>query len=55
MSNKRILYGAVVTATLLTVIYFALAGLAISMAQEQAGKAVTFTHAVFAEFGTATW
>jgi len=55
MSNKRKVYGAVVTATLLTVIYFTLAGLAISMEQEQAGKAVTFTHAVFAELGTATW
>jgi hypothetical protein len=55
MSNKSKLYGAVVTATLLILMYFALVGLAISMAQEQAGKAVTFTHAVFAELGTATW
>ena len=55
MSNKSKVYGAMVTVTLLTVIYFTSAGLAISMAQEQAGKAVTFTHAVFAEFGTATW
>lgn len=55
MSNKRQLYGAVVTATLLTLMYLALAGLAISMAQEQAGKPAVFTHAVFAELGTATW
>lgn len=55
MSNKRKVYGAAVTATLLTLMYFALAGLAISMAQEQTGKAVTFTHAVFAELATATW
>jgi len=49
------IYGAVVTATLLTVIYFTLAGLAISMAQEQTGKPMVLTHAVFAELGTATW
>lgn len=55
MSNKRKVYRAAVTVTLLILIYFALAGLAISMSQEQAGKAVTFTHAVFAELGTATW
>jgi len=55
MSNKRKVYWAAVTVTLLTLMYFALAGLAICMAQEQAGKPAVFTHAVFAEFGTATW
>ncbi|HVP37043.1 MAG TPA: hypothetical protein VMT04_08620 [Terriglobales bacterium] len=42
-------------ATLLTLMYFAFLGLTISLAQEQAGKPMVFTHAVFAEFGTATW
>jgi len=55
MSNKHQLYGAVVTATLLTLMYFTLLGLAISAAQGQAGKPLVFTHAVLAELGTATW
>ena len=54
MSHKRQLYGAAVTATLLTLMYFTLLGLAMSLAQEQAGKPMVFTHAVFAELSTRT-
>ncbi len=55
MSNKRQVSGAEVRVALLTVFCFVLLGLAISGARAQAEKPVVFTHAVFAELGTATW
>ncbi len=55
MSNKRKLYGAVVGAKLLILLYLILMGLMVSSAADETGKPVVFTHAVFAELGTATW
>jgi hypothetical protein len=55
MSNKRMIYGAMVSAKLLISLYLILMGLMVASAAAETGKPAVFTHAVFAEFGTATW
>jgi hypothetical protein len=55
MRNKRKVYGAVVTAKLLILLYLTLVGLMVSSAAGETGKPMVLTHTVFAELGTATW
>lgn len=55
MSNKGQLYGAVVRAKLLILLYLVLMGLMVSAAAGESAKPNAFTHAVFAELATATW